>query len=296
MDNQSPVSEEADGTGTQTEAPLNFAFIKNPPGKLYNVGAHRLHARLLGAGDTTVLFEPGLGGSSFEWHPLAEQISQDARVCLYDRGGYAWSDPGSNPRHIMRLSAETYLLMQAMEIEGPIVLVGHSYGGLLMRQLASIIPNQIKGLVLVDASHEDQFDRMSEKSRVAMLPTSQYFVVSAPELPKGLRYDLKQKIEAFSRMRKTYAALHAEISYFGESCKHIQKTRRKLAVPVDVITRGVNPDSNDQGGEINTIWNELQLDLLELSDTSTQTIAVNSGHHIHIDEPELVRESITRRL
>lgn len=292
MDNPAPGADKQEVAIENEPKPLDFGFIKNPPGNLYNVGAHRLHARLFGEGETTVLLEPGLGGSSFEWLPLAEHLSQHVRVCIYDRGGYAWSDPGSNPRHLMRLSAETYLLFQAMDITGPVILVGHSYGGLLMRQLAAIIPNLVAGLVLVDASHEDQFDRMSDKSRVAMLPSSRYFVVSAPELPAGLRSDLKLKIEAFSRMRKTYSALHAEIANFAESCTHIQSTRRKFDFPVRIITRGQDPHAKADDGRMNNIWNELQLDMLGLSDKSTQVIADNSGHHIHIDQPELVRQSI----
>ena len=286
--------------------PLDFGFIKNPPGQMYSVVTHRLHAWIPGRSKTskaksskdksTILFEPGLGGSSLEWLPLTEQLSSDAQVLLYDRGGYAWSDPGSSPRHIVRLSAETYLLMQAMQIDGPIILVGHSYGGLIMRQLAAIIPNKIQGLVLVDASHEDQFTRMSGKGRVAMLPTSRHFVVSAPVLHPGLREDARRKIQAFSRMRKSYMALHSEISHFGDSCSHISDTRYQFEFPVTVVSRGTDPHTADDDGERNQIWNELQTDLLELSSNSTQVIAEQSGHHIHIDQPELLAQSILQLL
>ena len=285
-------SSDSGGAGQPDSAPLDFGFIKNPPGKLYSVGTHRLHARFIGDGSTTVVFEPGLGGSSFEWLPLAEELGTQVRVVLYDRGGYAWSDPGANPRHVMRLSAEVLLLLRSMRVNGPVVLVGHSYGGLVMRQLASLISNPIAGLVLVDASHENQFQRMSESSRVAMLPSSRNFVVAAPELPLGLRDDIRRKIEAFSRMRKTYTALHAEIASFQESCNHIRDTRRRFNFPVSVISRGKDPHAEQDNGKTNRIWNELQLDLLSLSQVSSQTMALNSGHHVHIDEPEYIRDSV----
>lgn len=291
----SESSDESSGESTESQ-PLDFSFIKNPPGEMYSVVTHRLHARILGSSTVTIIFEPGLGGSSLEWLPLTEQLSQDTQTLLYDRAGYAWSDPGSQPRHVMRLSTETYLLMLAMQIDGPVVLVGHSYGGLIMRQLAAIIPNKILGLVLVDASHEDQFQRMSGKGRVAMLPSSNHFILSAPSLHSGLRPDVRRKIEALSRMRKSYAALHAEISHFEESCAHISNIRSQSDFPVTVLSRGTDPHAEGDDGERNRIWNELQTDLLGLSSNSKQLVAEQSGHHIHIDEPELVAQSITELL
>jgi len=286
---------------------LDFGFIKNPPGQLYSIGGQRLHARLFGKGNakTTVLFEPGLGGSSLEWLPLSEQLSEHAQVVLYDRGGYAWSDPGTNPRHVSRLAAEAYLLLREMNIEGPLILVGHSFGGLIMRQLAAITQQEIRGLVLVDASHEKQFERMSDTSQVAMLPSSKHFVLAAPELPNGLRPDLKHKIQAFARMRKTYTILHAEISSFAASCQHILNTRKTFSFPVTVISRGKNPhrkntandNDNKQGrDDRNKIWHELQADLLNLSPSSKQVIAKESGHHIHIDEPDYVKQAVMELL
>ena len=110
MEKTSSIGSARDSSNSEQSdsAPLDFGFIKNPPGKLYSVGTHRLHARFIGNGRTTVVFEPGLGGSSFEWLPLAEDLSREVRVVLYDRGGYAWSDPGASPRHVMRLSAEVF--------------------------------------------------------------------------------------------------------------------------------------------------------------------------------------------
>jgi len=277
-------------------APLDFGFIRNPPGKQFSIGTHRLHAQLLGDDEVTVLFEPGLGGYAMEWVPLAEKLSSNVQVCLYDRAGYGWSDPGINPRHIVRLAAEIKQLLSAMSLTGPIILVGHSYGGLIMRQLASILPNKVLGLVLVDSSHEDQFEKLADKSRVAMLPTSNHFVLSAPDLPDGLRPDLKAKIEAFSRMRKSYTAIHNEISSFEASCSYIREHRTLFEFPVTILTRGIDPHDENDKGERHSIWNELQKDMLNLSSNSQQIIAQQSGHHIHIDEPDYIQQAIAELL
>ena len=276
---------------------LDFEFIKNPPGTLHSIGTHRLHGWLMGSGDTTVLFEPGLGGSSLEFLPLAEELSTKTQICLYDRAGYAWSDPGLNPRHVIRLATEIKLLMQTMQLNNPLVLVGHSYGGLIMRQLANLMPDKIKGLVLVDASHEDQFLRLAGHSDKSMLLTSNHFVITRPDLPPGLRDDVRKKILAFSRMRKTYSAVHAEIASFEVSCEHIGNTRKEFDFPVSVISRGLDPHSvRSDNGEKHRIWQEMQSDMLLLSQQSQQRIATNSGHHIHVDEPHHVRDSILELL
>ncbi len=277
--------------------PLDFGFIKQPLGEMIPLGLHRLHSLCLGDADVTVLFEPGLGGSSLEWLPIAEEITNRARACIYDRAGYAWSDPGNSTRHVTRLASEARQLLSKLDIDNKVILVGHSYGGLIMRQLASTMPDKVLGLILVDASHEEQFTRLAGESSKSMLPTSNNFVVSAPELPAGLRDDIKKKVQAFSRMRKTYTALHAEISSFRDSCTYIKQTRGKFDFPVVVISRGLDPyiDTSEANNK-DKIWHELQTDLLTLSDNSQQIIASESGHHIHIDQPELIIESIDQLL
>lgn len=280
---------------TSDDAPLDFGFIKQPPGEMISIGRHRLHSICMGDAKVTVLFESGLGGSALEWLPIAEDIHESVRVCLYDRSGYAWSDPGEMPRHVLKLANEAQQLLAALEISDNIILVGHSYGGLIMRQLASSIPESIIGLVLVDASHEDQFDRLEGESSISMLPTSKSFVVSAPELPEGLRADIKKKILALSRMRKTYTALHAEIASFRDSCNYMKKNKTTFEFPVQIISRGIDLYANDSGaGDKNKIWHEMQQEYLSLSEKSEQIIAENSGHHIHVDRPEYIKSAIDK--
>ncbi len=305
---------------TSEDAPLDFGFIRQPPGELYSIGTHRLHYYCQGEhsqarhsddkhsndkrsndkhseseGEVTVLFEPGLGGSALEWTPVVDTIKEKVRACLYDRAGYAWSDPGSNPRHVVKLAQEARQLFAKLQADSKFILVGHSYGGLIMRQLASTMPDNIVGMILVDASHEDQFSRLAGESDVSMLPTSEHFVVAAPELPSGLREDIRRKILAFSRMRKTYAALHAEIASFRDSCNYIKQNRKTFDFPVIIISRGLDPYAKDTAsGNKNRIWHELQSDFLTLSADAEQVIAENSGHHIHIDEPELIVDAIVK--
>lgn len=271
------------------EKPLSFAFTQNAPGQKIMIDGFRLHVDCVGSGDTTVLFEAGLGGSSIEWKPIQQSLSTRVRACLYDRAGYAWSDPAPFPRHARELARESDILLREIGANGPLILVAHSFGGFVVRELSHIRQKNMIGMVLVDASHEDQLHRLEKAAGKSMMPRDDSFVVSPIDVPDSLPDELKRKIQAFSRMRKTYAALHSEMTYFRESAEQVRRGRKTVDFPVIVIRRGLNLYSNDRLGLQKTaIWNDLQEDLVSLSTDSQLVVAEGSGHNIHTDQPELI--------
>src|ERR1700686_2826857 len=74
-----------------------------PPGRLVDLGGHKLHVNCTGKGTPTVVIENGLGDFSFDWILVQGKVSSFSRVCTYDRAGYAWSDPGPQPRTFAQL-------------------------------------------------------------------------------------------------------------------------------------------------------------------------------------------------
>jgi pimeloyl-ACP methyl ester carboxylesterase len=96
---------------------------------------------------------------------LQPEVSKFARVCSYDRAGYGWSDSGPEPRSSLQIAHELKQLLQASGERGPYVLVGHPMGGYDIRVYTSQYPNDVVGIVLVDASHEDQDLRAPESIR-----------------------------------------------------------------------------------------------------------------------------------
>lgn len=276
------------------EEPLSFEFIKHPPGQLVAFDSYRLHVNCIGEGDITVLFEAGLGGSSLEWLPVQQGLSARVRSCAYDRAGYAWSDPSPYPRQAVQIAHEANMMLSALGVDGPLLLVAHSFGGFVARLLAKQTSLPIVGMILIDSSHEDQFSKMEEAGGKSVMPTSQSFVISNSHAPLNLPTDLRRKVQALSRMRKSYAATHGEMAAFRDSARQVKLHRSKVDFPVAVLLRGKDPfDEADKNSQAkNDIWRTLQSDLVALSEKGFSVVAERSGHHVHVDEPELVVKTI----
>ncbi len=281
---------------TNDSAPLDFEFIKTPPGKLVYIGTHRLHVTCQGDGDITILFEAGLGGSSMEWQSVQNKLPTNIRSCAYDRAGYAWSDQSPYPsRNASRLASEANLLLDELDTQGPLVLVGHSFGGFIVRLLADLRAEHVIGMILVDASHENQIRQYEQLGGASPMPKSnKSFVIKNTGIPDNLPEEIRRKIEALSRMRKTYNATYAEMADFRRSARQVSEQRHNVDFPVVVMQRGINPASeNDPLGDKKAeIWTNLQNDLAAISPDSKLMTATNSGHHVHIDEPDLLVDAI----
>jgi len=110
----------------------------------------RIHC--LGRGAPTVILEPGLGLPSLVWAWVQPELAGASRVCIYDRAGYGWSDPSDSPADAANTSRQLYALLNAADIPGPYVLVGHSIGGAYVRMFAAEHPQAVAALVLIDGS------------------------------------------------------------------------------------------------------------------------------------------------
>ena len=107
------------------------------PGQMINIDTHKLHLYCLGEGQPTIIMDAGLGGFSLEWFRSQQLLAQSTKVCVYDRAGYGWSEAGPMPRTSSRIADELYLLLTRARIQGPYVLVGHSFGGYTIQLFAS---------------------------------------------------------------------------------------------------------------------------------------------------------------
>src|SRR5215203_1766941 len=134
-----------------------------PPGEMVDVRDYSLHIDCTGQGSPTVVLDSGSGGFSAQWVRVQRQVSGTTRVCAYDRAGMGWSEMGPDPRDARQISGELHTLLGKAGIEGPYVLVGHSFGGMYMQTYANRYPDEVAGVVLVDTSTDpDQFSQRPE--------------------------------------------------------------------------------------------------------------------------------------
>src|SRR5215211_2228205 len=131
-----------------------------PPGEIVDVGGYSLHINCVGQGSPTVLLDAGLGEFSAQWVRVQREVSGTTRVCAYDRAGMGWSEMGPEPRDARQITGELHTLLTKAGIEGPYVLVGHSFGGMYMQTYAARYPDEVAGVALVDSSTDpDQFSQ-----------------------------------------------------------------------------------------------------------------------------------------
>lgn len=132
------------------------------PGRLIDVGGRRLHLYCTGEaapGRPSVVLEALSGGFSSQWAWVQPELARHTRVCSYDRAGYGWSEPAPELHTLSEAAAELRALLERGDVAGPYLLVGHSIGGLYVRQFAALYPDEVAGLVLLDSSHPRQFER-----------------------------------------------------------------------------------------------------------------------------------------
>jgi pimeloyl-ACP methyl ester carboxylesterase len=138
------------------------------PGKLVDVGTHRLHLLSIGEGSPTVVFESGLMSTVMTWQGMQPEIAKRTRTVCYDRAGLGWSEPGPLPRDANRIVEELHRLLEKAAIPPPYILVGHSFGGLTVRLFASRNANEVAGLVLIDPVVLDEWYPATEHNEKRM--------------------------------------------------------------------------------------------------------------------------------
>ena len=139
-----------------------------PPGRLIDVGGFRLHLHCMGAAAPVVVFDAALGASSISWTLVQQQVATFARACTYDRAGFGWSEAGPLPRTAGTIAAELHTLLTRAGEAPPFVLVGHSFGGLVMRIFATRHPGLTAGIVLVDPAHPEDWIDPSPEARTSI--------------------------------------------------------------------------------------------------------------------------------
>jgi pimeloyl-ACP methyl ester carboxylesterase len=267
-----------DAQGTRTDP---------PPGQLIDVAGHRMHLRCVGPmyGTPTVVLEAGGGGFSSSWSRVQELLPPVARSCAYDRAGLGWSEPGPAPRTMRQEAYELHELLTAAHVGPPLVLVGHSIGGINVRIYAERYGADVAGIVLVDAAHESTVLYNTRLNRWARIR----------ELAKG------RPIPEPRREGKPPAGYDPNDDYFADELQGLFEARRITPQPLGerplfVLSAGRRPAPP---GTSDSLWGELRrekeaqaADLASLSRNARFVVDSTSGHQIPDENPVLVARAI----
>ena len=250
------------------------------PAQMIDLGGRRLALTGSGRGLPTVLLETGLGAESADWEEVQRGVERFAQVCRYDRAGRGASDPAPGPRDALAMVEELRALLRGAAIPGPYVLVGHSFGGLLMRLYAHRHGGEVAGLVLVDSMHEEQFD------------------IFGPAFPPATESDPP----ALSEMRGFWTGGWRDPDSTSERIDLVASIAQGRAIgslgaiPLHVITAGtflnnpLVPPARRAG--LQGQWETLQRRLLALSSQATRSMSLRSGHFVQRDDPRIVIDAI----
>jgi pimeloyl-ACP methyl ester carboxylesterase len=254
-------------TATKEGVPLEGTPLSIPEadGQLVKVGERRLWIACRGEGTPTVVMDAGVNSGSRVWSLVWPATAAATRVCVYDRAGLGRSDPIPRPRTSEEVVDDLHGLLENSGVTGPYVLVAHSFGGLNVRLYASRYPNDVVGLVLVDAVHEDRF---AATAKVLTPRQQSAFERDRQANPEGLDY-----YESSRLVRAIGPALPA--------------------IPTIVIARG-RADPWPRGypvAEMERVWRDLQKDLASRSPQGRLLIAEQSDHNIPGNQPEIVIEA-----
>src|SRR6266508_1744029 len=277
-----------------------------PPGKLVDVGGWRLHLNCTGearASQPTVILEAGVGDFSVEWSLVQPDVSKFARVCSYDRAGDGWSDLGPHPRTLRQIVYELHTLLDKGAVKPPLVLVGHSYGGWLVRLYASTYPADVAGMVLVEAGADNpwrmlldgKLARSADLVKGAPIPAVK---VSGPlrvsDIPPDALSQMKAGAQELAQVGHVAAAVnpfeHEELA--GLRAERAKSEHPLGDMPLIVLTRGKSEEEGSDGKAFEAEHRREHAAMAAMSRNGKLIIAEHSGHHVQIDEPELVIKAI----
>ena len=260
--------------------------IYPPPGQLVEVGGHRLHLRCVGQGTPTVILEAANGGMSAHWVRVQREVARAARVCAYDRGGLGWRERGPTPRDARQISSELHTLLGEADIEGPYVLVGHSYGGLYVRMYAARYPDEVAGVVLVDSSHPEQFTR-SPEGRSMYEQARRLTAIAALSSRLGLirLFDVFPAPPGLPARQRAQVEVHlSSTPHLGATAHEFSATPRTSAQVRAMQNLGDEPLAVVSAGEQSPGWLDLQEELADLSSNGVHRIVEGATHQSLLDE------------
>jgi pimeloyl-ACP methyl ester carboxylesterase len=286
-------------------------FRRYPPaGRLVDVGGRKLHFLCAGSSaGPAVVIEAGSGNDSTLWEDMVRHVSAFARVCTYDRAGLGWSDPAPGSRTIDDRAADLHALLAAANVPAPYVLVGHSYGGCIVRRFAAVYPATVRGIVLVDAPEEEfsfasdglqDIENMETRERrlgwISLLGLARLGNTLLPDRfdpVRGVPPEVRGVMTALALCTSRHFARADEMASYSKTPRawRIAHGFGQLGnMPLVVVSHAARVPVS--AVETFPEWQQGQMRLTQLSTASRHVITEGSGHMIQFSEPDIVSHAI----
>lgn len=276
-----------------------------PWGKLVRIGGHEVHLRCEGKGAVTVLLLHGTPRFSFHFASVMPQVARVARVCAYDRAGDAWSAPVPGQPTAAIFLEELDRVARYLSPARPVVLAGHSVGGVFARAYFAARPERVSAMVLIDTVPLDMGQLQVSTGPVSMVDATDEQIREAadaarkrprPAAPKSTVSPPFDRLPASLHTAHTWATdqwqeyaagvdLYVALKYQADLYKAAAKARVQDPVPVWFLARAKTADGPDA-------WVDAQRKMAAAWARGKLLRTAPSGHDIQLEQPDAVAAAI----
>jgi pimeloyl-ACP methyl ester carboxylesterase len=278
-------------------------------GRLIDIGGRRMQIDCRGSGTPIVIFEAGLDTmGSLSWSAVHDAVAATTRACAYSRAGVMWSEPRAGKFETDNVARDLHALLLAAGERAPFVMVGHSLGGPYIMNFTRLYPQEVAGLVFVDASYPDQVGRMTQAAGKKMEAGLGVFKVANALSWTGIPRLVAAHTDSPTIPAQTKLAEDAYISRsLGAALQELESLDAILSAagqlrqlgdrPIVVLT-ATKPYpaailkamqmTTEQGRRIQTAWKEMHDEEASWSHHSRHELVPDAMHYIQFDRPDVV--------
>ncbi|WP_440603143.1 alpha/beta fold hydrolase [Bacillus sp. GB_SG_008] len=286
-----------------------------------DVFGKKVEILITGQGKQTVVIQTGMFCSLYNWIRIATELSAYYKVVLFHRPGYGTSELNEEDRTTVQTTYELRELLHVLHIQEPIILVGHSYGGLCAQHFTMLYPEQVAALVLIDSTSmnlhrldelnlptldkTDSDEKWIKKCLCyANMDTVQLQQEVSPKLTATqttLPIKIQKRLLAFTISPSLYKAVASEIIHWKDCAQKIKDLNQFPDIPLIIISRDAHHSIQqaiqdgipyEEAEALENVWQELIHEQTTLSKQSQLVVATKSGHSIEIDRPDIIIEAV----
>jgi sugar lactone lactonase YvrE/pimeloyl-ACP methyl ester carboxylesterase len=302
--------------GASYEQIMRWQAARDYPaqGRLMDIGGHRMQIDCRGSGMPTVVFEAGLDTmGSLSWSAVHQATAAVTRACAYSRAGIMWSEPRAGKFEPDTVARDLHALLLAAGERAPFVMVGHSLGGPYTMNFTRLYPQDVAGLVFVDASYPDQVSRMTQAAGKKMEAGMTLFKVASALSWTGIprlvaahtenpTIPAQAKLAEDAYASRSLGAALRELESLDATLSAAGQLRQLGDRPIVVLTAAklhsaamlkAMQMTSEQDERMQAVWKEMHNEEAAWSHHSRHQLVPDATHYIQFDRPDVVIAAVS---